>query len=136
MLNKSPLVLLLFPLLLAGCHQHQPTPRAAASATEVDDLFASPPSSKLSSRTTYARQIMTAIRAKMPDSVEYRGQTCRIRLSLQRDGIVNSATVEKGDEELCNTVVSAFMQADIPAAPDDDAYQTFKNTSIVFKAKD
>ena len=41
MLNKSPLVLLLFPLLLAGCHHHQPTPRAAASATEVDDLFAS-----------------------------------------------------------------------------------------------
>lgn len=29
MLNKSPLVLLLFPLLLAGCHHHQPTPRAA-----------------------------------------------------------------------------------------------------------
>lgn len=136
MLNKSPLVLLLFPLLLAGCHHHQPTPRAAASATEVDDLFASPPSSKPSSRTTYARQIMTAIRAKMPDSVEYRGQTCRISLSLQRDGTVNSATVEKGDEELCNTVVSVFMQAGIPAAPDDDAYQTFKNTSIVFKAKD
>lgn len=134
MLNKSPLVLLLFPLLLAGCHHHQPTPRAAASATEVDDLFASFPSSKPSSRATYARQIMTAIRAKMPDSVEYPGQTCRIRLSLQRDGTVNSATVEKGDEELCNTVVSAFMQADIPAAPDDDAYQTFKNTSIDFKA--
>ncbi|WP_227509983.1 cell envelope integrity protein TolA [Klebsiella aerogenes] len=97
-------------------------------------LFASLPSSKPSSRVTYARQIMTAIRAKMPDSVEYPGQTCRIRLSLQRDGTVNSATVEKGDEELCNTVVAAFMQADIPAAPDDDAYQTFKNTSIDFKA--
>ncbi|EML2224968.1 TPA: cell envelope integrity protein TolA [Klebsiella aerogenes] len=131
--GKSPLLLLLFPLLLAGCH-HQPTPRAAASATEVDDLFASPPSAKPSSRATYARQIMTAVKAKMPDSVEYPGQTCRIRLSLQRDGTVNSATVEKGDEELCNTVVAAFMQADIPAAPDDDAYQTFKNTSIDFKA--
>ena len=131
MLNKSPLVLLLFPLLLAGCHHPQ---RAAASATEVDDLFASPPSAKPSSRATYAYQIMTAVKAKMPDSVEYPGQTCRIRLSLQRDGTVNSATVEKGDEELCNTVVAAFMQADIPAAPDDDAYQTFKNTSIDFKA--
>lgn len=134
MLNKSSLVLLLFPLLLAGCYHHQPTPRAAASATEVDDLFASLPSSKPSKRATYAWQIMTAVRAKMPHFEEYPGQTCRIRLSLQRDGTVSSATVEKGDEKLCHAVVSAFMQADIPAAPDDDAYQTFKNTSIDFKA--
>ncbi|ENZ8429457.1 TPA: cell envelope integrity protein TolA [Klebsiella aerogenes] len=134
MLNKSPVVLLLFPLLLAGCHHPQPTSHAAASATEVDDLFASSPSAKPSRRATYAYQIMSAVKAKMPDSAEYSGQSCRVRLSLQRDGAVSSISAEKGDEQLCHAVISAFKQADIPAAPDDDAYQTFKNTSIDFKA--
>lgn len=134
MLNKSPVVLLLFPLLLAGCHHPQPTSHAAASATEVDDLFASSPSAKPSRRATYAYQIMSAVKAKMPDSAEYSGQSCRVRLSLQRDGAVSSASVEKGDRQLCDKVLAAIKQAKIPAAPDDDAYQTFKNTSIDFKA--
>ncbi|EPO6661899.1 TPA: cell envelope integrity protein TolA [Klebsiella aerogenes] len=133
MLNKSSLVLLLFPLLLAGCHHPQPTPRAAASATEVDDLFASLPSSKPSSRANYAYQIMTAVKAKMPDSAEYSGQTCTLRMSLQRDGTVNSASVEKGDRQLCDKLLAAIKQAKIPAAPDDEAYQGFNNVTVDFK---
>lgn len=133
MLNKSPVVLLLFPLLLAGCHHPQPTSHAAASATEVDDLFASSPSAKPSSRATYAYQIMSAVKAKMPDSAEYSGQSCRVRLSLQRDGTVSSASVEKGDRQLCDKVLAAIKQAKIPAAPDDETYQGFNNVTVDFK---
>lgn len=133
MLNKSPVVLLLFPLLLAGCHHPQSTSHAAASATEVDDLFASSPSAKPSSRATYAYQIMSAVKAKMPDSAEYSGQSCRVRLSLQRDGAVSSISVEKGDRQLCDKVLAAIKQAKIPAAPDDETYQGFNNVTVDFK---
>ncbi|MCS5782104.1 hypothetical protein LNP24_28250 [Klebsiella pneumoniae subsp. pneumoniae] len=51
-----------------------------------------------------------------PDA--YKGKTCSIRIYLQPDGSVNSATAKEGDAKLCKAAISAITRAKIPAAPE------------------
>jgi colicin import membrane protein len=50
-----------------------------------------------------------------PDA--YKGKNCSIRIYLQPDGSVNSATA-RADAKLCKAAISAITRAKIPAAPE------------------
>nr|WP_275892396.1 cell envelope integrity TolA C-terminal domain-containing protein [Klebsiella variicola] len=56
-----------------------------------------------------------------------------MRISLQPDGSVNSATAKEGDAKFCKAAISAMTRAKIPAAPDDETYQRVKNTALDFR---
>ena len=81
----------------------------------------------------YATQIRNAIFAEMYEPDAYKGKTCSIRISLQPDGSVNSATANDGDEKLCKAAIAAIIRAKIPAAPDNETYQKFKNAALDFR---
>ncbi|EPV2358576.1 cell envelope integrity TolA C-terminal domain-containing protein [Enterobacter hormaechei] len=51
---------------------------------------------------------------------------------LARDGLVMSATAENGNQELCNAALIAVKQANIPPAPDEKTWQSFRNASLDF----
>ncbi|HHT0471743.1 cell envelope integrity protein TolA [Klebsiella variicola] len=77
--------------------------------------------------------IRNAIVAEMYEPDAYKGKTCSIRISLQPDGSVNSATAKEGDAKFCKAAISAMTRAKIPAAPDDETYQRVKNTALDFR---
>ncbi|MHA8984157.1 cell envelope integrity protein TolA, partial [Klebsiella pneumoniae] len=134
-------ILTLF-LLITACSNHtQKTnvrvmPDSDKSA-EVDDLLGGlrsptvpPEHSKI---LGYATQIRNAIVAEMYEPDAHKGKTCSIRISLQPDGSVNSATAKEGDAKLCKAAISAITRAKIPAAPDDETYQRVKNADLDFR---
>ncbi|MDV5688392.1 cell envelope integrity protein TolA, partial [Klebsiella pneumoniae] len=81
----------------------------------------------------YAAQIRNAIVAEMYEPDAYKGKTCSIRIYLQPDGSVNSATAKEGDAKLCKAAISAITRAKIPAAPDNETYQRVKNAALDFR---
>jgi len=81
----------------------------------------------------YAGDIKSAVEVKMYKPEVYAGKTCTLRISLQRDGTLNSATTEGGDPGLCKAALFAVTHAKIPPAPDDKTWQTFKNIPMDFK---
>jgi colicin import membrane protein len=129
----NPKILATLALLLTACSPHAPAIHGSSESTEVDDLLARFPSDARPGRSAYATQVMLAVREQMSDDEQYRGKSCTLHISLLRDGRLNSASVANGDEKFCAVALSAIKQADIPAAPDDETYQAFKNTSIDFK---
>lgn len=73
-------------------------------SAEVDDLLGNlgsptfpPEHSKI---VVYAAQIRNAIVAEMYEPDAYKGKTCSIRIYLQPDGSVNSATAKEGDAKI------------------------------------
>ena len=106
-------------------------------SAEVDDLLGNlgsptfpPEHSKI---VVYAAQIRNAIVAEMYEPDAYKGKTCSIRIYLQPDGSVNSATAKEGDAKLCKAAISAITRAKIPAAPDNETYQRVKNAALDFR---
>jgi len=129
-------------LLITACSNHtQKTNVRVMSgndkSAEVDDLLGnlgSPTVPREHSKiVVYAAQIRNAIVAEMYEPDAYKGKTCSIRISLQPDGSVNSATAKEGDAKLCKAAISAITRAKIPAAPDDETYQRVKNAALDFR---
>ncbi|WP_167686290.1 cell envelope integrity protein TolA [Klebsiella electrica] len=106
-------------------------------SAEVDDLLGNPGSPTFppdhSKIVVYAAQIRNAIVAEMYEPDAYKGKTCSIRIYLQPDGSVNSATAKEGDAKLCKAAISAITRAKIPAAPDNETYQRVKNAALDFR---
>lgn len=135
-------LMIILPLLMTACngsHTSKTDINATdnAKSTGADNLLGGlqsatvvPEQSKLSA---YARQIQEAITVQMHDINTYTGKTCVIRISLQPDGLVNNATAKEGDEKLCKAAISAITRAQIPAAPDEETYQRFKNANLDFR---
>ncbi|MND10665.1 cell envelope integrity inner membrane protein TolA [compost metagenome] len=129
-------------LLITACSNHTQKTNVRVMpgndrSAEVDDLLSNlgsptvPP--EYSKIAVYAAQIRNAIVDKMHEPDAYKGKTCSIRISLQPDGSVNSATVKEGDAKLCKAAISAITRAKIPAAPDDKTYQRVKNAALDFR---
>ena len=117
----TPLLVLL-PFLLAACaggNQQKPMPPERHQAE-----FPKP--------QNYGEQIKQAVTEQIADISSYRGKQCTVRISVLRDGMVMNATAEKGDPELCQAALSAVTRAKIPPAPDEHAWQTFKNAPLDF----
>lgn len=133
---------IIFPLLLIACINHpaktdsKAIPDNAKSAN-VDDLLGDfqsrPKTTQQAKNSVYAAQIQSVIVKKIPSAEAYKGKVCTIRISLQRNGMVNNATAEAGDEKFCRTLISAITQMQLPAAPDEETYQLFKNAHFDFK---
>ncbi|MBL2103708.1 cell envelope integrity protein TolA, partial [Klebsiella pneumoniae] len=87
-------------------------------------------SSKISS---YAAAIKTAVEMQMFEPEAYAGKMCTVRISIQRDGTLNSAIAEGGDPKLCKAAISAVTHAKIPPAPDENTWQIFKNAPLDFR---
>lgn len=81
----------------------------------------------------YAEKVRSAIQAKLYDGEQYQGKYCTLRLSLERSGKVQSAKAEGGDSALCQAVLSAVKAAEMPALPNDEIYELFKNVPIDIK---
>ncbi|HCN97965.1 MAG TPA: cell envelope integrity protein TolA [Leclercia sp.] len=81
---------------------------------------------------TYLVQIRQAVTEQFAGSQSYRGKSCTVRISIQPDGMLLSAAIEKGDPEFCQAVLSAVSRAKIPPAPDKETWQTFRNASLDF----
>ncbi|WP_071838316.1 cell envelope integrity protein TolA [Klebsiella pneumoniae] len=119
-------------LLITACSNHTQKTNVRVmpgndKSAEVDDLLGNlgsptfpPEHSKI---VVYAAQIRNAIVAEMYEPDAYKGKTCSIRIYLQPDGSVNSATAKEGDAKLCKAAISAITRAKIPAAPDNETYQ-------------
>ena len=136
-------------LLITACSNHTQKTNVRVmpgndKSAEVDDLLGNlgsptfpPEHSKI---VVYAAQIRNAIVAEMYEPDAYKGKTCSIRIYLQPDGSVNSATAKEGDAKLCKAAISAITltftgitRAKIPAAPDNETYQRVKNAALDFR---
>lgn len=122
----SPLLICPLALLLSACSGSASAPDSTEDAkisAEVDkilrDYQTGSDTSPQANASRYLTQIQKAIFAKIDQSASRQGQTCSVRLTLQRDGTVENPTVENGDPALCAEVMSALKQATIPPAPDE-----------------
>ncbi|MGR0260020.1 cell envelope integrity protein TolA [Klebsiella pneumoniae] len=115
------LLALCSPLLLTACKH---------STTQPPKIYTLDKSSKISS---YAAAIKTAVEMRMFEPEAYAGKMCTVRISIQRDGTLNSAIAEGGDPKLCKAAISAVTHAKIPPAPDENTWQIFKNAPLDFR---
>lgn len=120
-------LLLLLPFLLSACagdsiRQQPPLP---------DELWGMG-QAEPDRNQSYAVQIYQAVTEQFSERQSYRGKDCTIRISIQPDGMLLSAAIEKGDPEFCQAILSAVSRAKIPPAPDKATWQTFRNASLDF----
>ncbi|EOL8938628.1 cell envelope integrity protein TolA [Cronobacter dublinensis] len=85
-----------------------------------------------STESMYAAQIHQAVSEHIENKQSYSGKACTLRITLQRNGLINSAMAEKGDAEFCRALVSAVKRAKIPAAPDEETWRAFRKTQLDF----
>ncbi|EKM5762243.1 hypothetical protein R2293_004254 [Cronobacter turicensis] len=85
-----------------------------------------------STESLYAAQIHQAVNEHIENKELYSGKACTLRMTLQRNGLINSVMAEKGDAEFCTALVSAVKRAKIPAAPDDETWRAFRKTRLDF----
>jgi len=130
--NSLPLVLFI-PVLLTACNTSsslaQQQVASENSLPEFDDFFKQ---LHVKTEPSYGLQIKKAIDAQLGDPRQYKGKSCTVRLSLKRNGMVENATVEKGDADFCKILLTAINQASIPAAPDEQSWQQFSNMVVDF----
>ncbi|MBW5927733.1 protein TolA [Klebsiella michiganensis] len=136
----SPQLICPLALLLSACSGSASAPDSTEDAkisAEVDkilrDYQTGSDTSPQANASRYLTQIQKAIFAKIDQPASRQGQTCSVRLTLQRDGTVENPTVENGDPALCAEVMSALRQATIPPAPDEKTYQTFSHVVLDFR---
>lgn len=118
-------LLLLLPFLLSACASHKqqpPLPEDIWGMSQVEP----------DKNVRYLVQIHQAVTEQFSGSQSYRGKSCTVRISIQPDGVLLSAAIEKGDPEYCQAVLSAVSRAKIPPAPDKATWQTFRNASLDF----
>ena len=127
-------------LLLSACSGGASAPDSAEDAkisAEVDkilrDYQTGSDTSPQANASRYLARIQAAVFANIDQTASWQGQTCSVRLTLQRDGTVQNPTVENGDPALCAQVMSALKQAKIPPAPDEKTYQTFSHVVLDVK---
>jgi len=118
-------LLLLLPFLLSACSgdKHQPP--------LPEDIWGMS-QTKPDKNVRYLVQIRQAVTEQLLGSQSYRGKSCTVRISIQPDGMLLSAAIEKGDPEYCQAILSAVSRAKIPPAPDKETWQTFRNAALGF----
>lgn len=133
--NVLPLVLFI-PLFLAACtaapHTRSGKPGKSETTQVVNDLPGDLKAGPNENIASYATKIKRSIEEKIYRPESYKGQECTLRILLARDGLVMSATAENGNQELCNAALIAVKQANIPPAPDEKTWQSFRNASLDF----
>nr|WP_142982994.1 MULTISPECIES: cell envelope integrity protein TolA [Klebsiella] len=136
----SPLLICTLSLLLSACSGSASAPDSTEDAkisAEADkilrDYQTGADTSPQANASRYLARIQAAIFANIDQPASWQGQTCSVRLTLQRDGTVQNPTVENGDPALCAQVMSALKQAKIPPAPDEKTYQTFSHPVLDFR---
>lgn len=119
-------------------------------ASEVDDLFGgmadgkkAQPAAKSAPVTKphtsnvdlngYSSRFSSAIQSKMVFDESFKGKECDLSIKLQRDGTITDVKSEGGDIALCSAAIDAVKKARIPAPPNDEVWDAFKNTSMTFK---
>ena len=127
-------------LLLSACSGSASAPDSTEDAkisAEADkilrDYQTGADTSPQANASRYLARIQAAVFANIDQPASWQGQTCSVRLTLQRDGTVQNPTVENGDPALCAEVMSALKQATIPPAPDEKTYQTFSHVVLDFR---
>ena len=134
---KSVLPLVLFiPLFLAACTAAPQTrsgkPGKSETTQVVNDVPGDLKAGPNENIASYATKIKRSIEEKIYRPESYKGQECTLRILLARDGLVMSATAENGNQELCNAALIAVKQANIPPAPDEKTWQSFRHASLDF----
>ena len=133
--NVLPLVLFI-PLFLAACTAAPQTRSGKPGKSETTQVVNNVPGDLKAGPNeniaSYATKIKRSIEEKIYRPESYKGQECTLRILLARDGLVMSATAENGNQELCNAALIAVKQANIPPAPDEKTWQSFRNASLDF----
>lgn len=134
-LKRVMSLVLLMSLQLVACNSAGKSTSETSSPRDdsVQTLQSAEGRQQKSEINSYAEKIHSAVRKNLDNPYLYRGKVCSIRLTLQRDGTVISATAEDGDPELCKAALLAVKRAEIPAAPDEKTWQVFNNALMDFK---
>ncbi|MDU6409370.1 MAG: cell envelope integrity protein TolA [Yersiniaceae bacterium] len=123
--------------ILSGCNLQGSTPKSAQKqlTTSVEHRTAVPPEIE-----RYGAEIYKAVAYKFYSPKKYKGQRCTVRINLSPEGKVTNAYVEnahaeQNDAELCKAALLAVQQAEIPAPPSTEVWQTLKNVFLDFEPK-
>ncbi|EAW1321331.1 cell envelope integrity protein TolA [Salmonella enterica subsp. diarizonae] len=82
--------------------------------------------------TNYAYKMKTTIESRFPNQEKYTGKTCKIRITLEKNGTISKAAIEGGDASLCKAAQKATIGAKL-GIPTQKQYEVFKNAPLDFK---
>ncbi|ADO48069.1 cell envelope integrity protein TolA [[Enterobacter] lignolyticus] len=82
--------------------------------------------------SSYAAAVRDEITKHFFDVKRYRGKVCSLRLSMERNGTVNSVNTTGGDPKVCEAAVNAVKLSTLPPVPDEQTYKVFKNVALDF----
>ncbi|TCL02887.1 cell envelope integrity TolA C-terminal domain-containing protein [Sodalis ligni] len=81
----------------------------------------------------YAHDIKSAVQIKLHLEKEFNGKQCTVSFNISKKGATHGDFKTEGYKPLCAAAVKAIQDADIPAPPDNETHEIFKNSVIVFK---
>lgn len=125
-MKKLASVCLVSLLFASACSPHKST------STQPIELQPQEMAPFVAKQTQYFREIQTAIYRNFFIEDDYRDKTCEVAFKMSKDGLIYDAQ-GKGYPPLCKAAMNAIKNADIPAPPDDETYQSIKKTVITFK---
>jgi TolA protein len=125
-MKKLASICLLSLLFASACSPHKST------KTKPIELRPTEVASFVDKPLRYVREIRVAIQSKLFLEDDFHGKTCDVNVEISRDGLIN-AVQSSGYPPLCKAAIKAMKNADIPAPYDDETYQTFKKTVLVFQ---
>ncbi|MDM2807623.1 cell envelope integrity protein TolA [Citrobacter sp. Cpo107] len=80
----------------------------------------------------YASTVRRSIQDKFYDADIYRGKSCVLKVSLEKDGTLTDVHSEEGDPALCEAAIAATKYASFPAMTEEQ-YKVFHSFNEDFK---
>jgi len=120
-------------LTLTGCVNHSQTPTSTRGINSVSTHSSSDKTQLNANISNYAHKIKRAIEDKFDNPASYRGKTCSLQFSLAPDGSLMSVKAVGGDPDLCQAAIAATKEAHIPAPPNNEVYDVFKQAVLDFQ---
>lgn len=79
----------------------------------------------------YLDQISRLLKSRFKNAT---GQSCYVRIFLERDGTISNYQVIRGPTDVCEAAQRAVVSTrKVPAAPSDDIYQQYRSPTIEFR---
>lgn len=79
----------------------------------------------------YLDQISRLLKSRFKNAI---GQSCYVRIFLERDGTISNYQVIRGPTDVCEAAQRAVVSTrKVPAAPSDDIYQQYRSPTIEFR---
>lgn len=116
-------------VLLSGCTKTV----ASTEDKAVDEMFKNFAPENDATPGAYAAKIQHAVSTALPEMQRYRGQSCSVHLRLSPDAMLLTAASEKGDQPLCEEVLTAIKKITFPPFPNQNVENVFTTFTMDFK---